>query len=175
MRGVRTVVAVIGALLLSACGGGDGAGTPADVATGPPRIAEPGPFTGECGHVTDAEIQSITTLSAPSDIFRNSVTCRWFYTGQSTDVTFVSYRGSPIERERAWEVLWGRQLDTIEIAGRSGFLSYTPDGVDSEVCVLALGLGDDFFEWSYRGRIAAPRASCDMIRRFAELTVERLR
>lgn len=162
------------ALLLSACGAGGSPDSPGARPNGPARVADPGPFTGECGHVTDDEIHSITTLSAPSDIFRNSVTCRWFYNTIRTDVTFTSYRGSPMERERAWEVLWGRELETVDIGGHSGFLSHNPDGDDREVCVLAVGLGDDFFEWSYRGHVLTPRASCDMIRRFAELTVQRL-
>lgn len=173
MRGVGFLVAAACALVVSACGAGADSGGSGEGPRGPVRIAEPGPFMGECGHVADDEIRSITGLSEPSNVFRNSVTCRWFYTGISTDVTFTSYRGSPIDRERAWEVLWGRGVESIEIAGHSGFLSHSPDGESREVCVLAVGLGDDFFEWSYRG-IGTDRASCDMIRQFAELTVQRL-
>ncbi|NNH72188.1 DUF3558 domain-containing protein [Nocardia uniformis] len=173
MRGFGLFVVSACALAVSACGTTADSRPSADVPSGPVRVAELGTFVGECGYVSDDEIHSVTGLSDPTMVFRNSVTCRWFYTGIETDVTFASYRGSPIDRERAWEVLWGRELESVEIAGHSGFLSYSPDGDAHEVCVLAVGLGDDFFEWAYRG-IGTQRASCAMIQRFAELTVQRL-
>ncbi|MBF6134604.1 DUF3558 domain-containing protein [Nocardia otitidiscaviarum] len=172
MRGVAVFLVGACALLAGACGSEDAREEAGD--RPPVRVAAPGPFTGECGHVTDAEIRSTTGLSEPSDIFRNSVTCRWFHTAQHTDVTFTSYRGSPIDRERAWEALWGRDIRSLTLADHPGFLSHSPDGPTREVCVLAVQLGDDFFEWSYRGVVTHPRASCDMVQHFADLTVRRM-
>ncbi|WP_040783679.1 DUF3558 domain-containing protein [Nocardia pneumoniae] len=139
-----------------------------------PKVVGLGPFVGECGHVTDDEVRTIGGLGQISGVFRNAVGCNWQSAGiGSSSITFASYRGSPIERERAWVTVEGRAPDPIEVAGRDGFAALDPSGL---VCDLAIQLGDDFFEWSTSfGRYSAASGNpCDRSRALAELTLQRL-
>ncbi|MGV9410125.1 DUF3558 domain-containing protein [Nocardia sp. NPDC003693] len=162
------------ALLLSACGGSD-----EDAPTGPlrppPKVATLGPFVGECGHLTDDEVRDIGGLGAISRVFKNSTGCNWQGGGiGSASVTFASYRGSPIDREKAWVASVGREPETIEVGGRKGFQALDPS---NRVCDLAIQLDDDFFEWSMSfGAFGSANQGnpCDRTRRMAELTVQRL-
>ncbi|MFE9578748.1 DUF3558 domain-containing protein [Nocardia sp. NPDC006044] len=167
------VTGTVFTLLLSACGSGgdsDNASTPLRP---PPKVATLGPFAGECGHVTDDEVRDLGGLGQVSQVLRNSVGCNWLSAGVgSIGVTFASYRGSPIAREKAWVSTQGRNPQTIDVGGRSGWQALDPSG---DVCDLAVQLGDDFFEWSMS---FPPYSShdnpCDRVRKMAELTVQRL-
>ncbi|ONM47112.1 DUF3558 domain-containing protein [Nocardia donostiensis] len=161
------------ALLLSACGGdGDSDSTDAPLRP-PPKVAALGPFVGECGHVTDEEVSRISGIGQIAQVFKNSVGCNWQAGGMSSpSVTFASYRGSPIEREKAWVSSVGRAPETIEVGGHTGFQALDPSG---SVCDLAVQLGDDFFEWSMSYGWFPPAGDpCDKTRELAELTVQRL-
>ncbi|MBF6211481.1 DUF3558 domain-containing protein [Nocardia puris] len=164
-------VAVVG--VVTACGS-SGDGSSGDVPLRPPpKVATLGPFVGECGNVTDDEVREIAGLQQLTTVFKNSVGCNYQSGGLvSPSVTFASYRGSPIERERAWVASVGREPDKIEVSGHSGFMALSPGG---QVCDLAVQLEDDFFEWSMSYGIYEPTGNaCDKMRRLAELTVERL-
>ena len=103
----------------------------------------------------------------------NSVGCQWQRAGAgSASVTFASYRGSPIDRERAWVTAQGRSPENIQVAGRPGFKDVSPDGT---ICDLAVQLDDDFFEWStYTGLLGSRGGDpCAKNRTLAELTVQR--
>lgn len=160
-------------LTLSACGSGGGDGAGEAPLRPPPKVATLGPFVGECGNVTDDEVREIAGLQQLTTVFKNSVGCNYQSGGLvSPSVTFASYRGSPIERERAWVASVGREPDKIEVSGHSGFMALSPGG---QVCDLAVQLEDDFFEWSMSYGIYEPTGNaCDKMRRLAELTVERL-
>ncbi|QLY32373.1 DUF3558 domain-containing protein [Nocardia huaxiensis] len=161
------------ALLLSACGGnGDGDDSPTGVRT-PPKVATLGPFVGECGHVTDDEIRQISGVSGSLQVYRNSVGCHWKASGSSAEVTFASYRGSPLAREQAWESLQGRNPEAITVAGKPGFQAYAIS-LGGELCDFAVQLDDDFFEWSFAGPVPAGQTACTVSRQFAELTMQRL-
>ncbi|MGW0245657.1 DUF3558 domain-containing protein [Nocardia goodfellowii] len=170
MRTKSTVV--IGALLavsLTACGGpGD-----SEVSTGPlrppPRVAALGPFVGECGHVGDDEVLRTAGLGSVRYGFKNATGCNW-QGASGTSVTFASYRGSPIDRERAWVASVGREPEAIEVGGHKGFAAFDPSGV----CDLAVQLDDDFFEWSVLYGQFRSGNPCDPARALAELTVQRL-
>lgn len=161
-------------LLLSACGG-KGEEAPSGPLRPPPKVATLGPFVGECGHLTDDEVRDIGGLGTISRVFKNSVGCNWQGGGLgSASVTFASYRGSPIDREKAWVASVGREPATIDVGGRKGFQALDPRG---SVCDLAIQLDDDFFEWSMSfGAFAAANQGnpCDRTRKMAELTVQRL-
>ncbi|MEU7764107.1 DUF3558 domain-containing protein [Nocardia sp. NPDC049190] len=162
------------ALLLAACGSGDGSDDTATPLRPPPKVATLGPFVGECGHVTDDEVRDLAGLGQISQALKNSVSCNWQSAGAgSTSVTFASYRGSPIAREKAWVTTQGRNPETIDVGGRVGFQALEPTG---EVCDLAVQLDDDFFEWSMAFDRFTTRDSnpCDRVRKLAELTVQRL-
>ncbi|MFE3192035.1 DUF3558 domain-containing protein [Nocardia sp. NPDC059240] len=162
-------------LLLSACGGKKDSND--DPSFRPPqKVATLGPFVGECGHLTDDEVRDLGGLSSLTTVFKNSVGCNWQAGGiSSSSVTFASYRGSPIDREKAWVASVGRTPDTIDVGGRKGFQALDPSNA---VCDLAVQLDDDFFEWSISygvfnsgGNLGNP---CDRTRKMAELTVQRL-
>ncbi|WP_282781399.1 MULTISPECIES: DUF3558 domain-containing protein [unclassified Nocardia] len=162
------------ALLLSACGGKQESDTPTGLRP-PPRVATLGPFVGECGHVTDDEVRDIGALGAVTRVFKNSVGCNWQGGGVGgASVTFASYRGSPIDREKAWVASVGRDPETIEVGGKTGFQALDPS---NRVCDLAVQLDDDFFEWSISYGLFGSEGlgnPCDRSRRLAELTVQRL-
>ncbi|WP_406266647.1 DUF3558 domain-containing protein [Nocardia sp. NBC_00881] len=165
--------AAVLALMLTACGsGGDTDDTQTSLRP-PPKVATLGPFVGECGHVTDDEVRDIAGLGQISQVLKNSVGCNWQSAGTgSSSVTFASYRGSPIEREKAWVSTQGRNPQTIEVGGRTGFQALEPSG---QVCDLAVRLDDDFFEWSMSfGLFGANGNPCDRMHKLAELTVQRL-
>lgn len=160
------------ALLLSACGGKNESDTPT-VLRPPPKVATLGPFVGECGHVTDDEVRDIGGLGAVARVFKNSVGCNWQGT-TSSSVTFASYRGSPIDREKAWVASVGRDPQTIDVGGKQGFEALDPS---NRVCDLAIQLDDDFFEWSMSYGVFGSDGlgnPCDRTRKLAELTVQRL-
>ncbi|MFI9510546.1 DUF3558 domain-containing protein [Nocardia sp. NPDC052566] len=161
------------ALMLSACGsGGDSDSTSAPLRP-PPKVASLGPFVGECGHVKDDEVRDLAGLPQVSQVFKNSTGCNWQSAGfGSASVTFASYRGSPIAREKAWVSTQGRNPQDIEVGGRKGFQALEPNG---QVCDLAVQLDDDFFEWSMTfGVFGSTGNPCDRMRKLAELTVQRL-
>ncbi|WP_024802066.1 DUF3558 domain-containing protein [Nocardia sp. BMG51109] len=161
--------------LLTACGSGDDSDAPSPAVRPPMKVAALGPFTGECGSVTDDEVRDLGQLPQISRAFKNSVSCNWQSAGTtSPSVTFASYRGSPIERERAWVTAQGRNPERIEIAGHPGFQDATATG---DICDLAVQLGDDFFEWSTStGIFGQPGGDpCVKNRKLAELTVQRLK
>ncbi|MFE3023925.1 DUF3558 domain-containing protein [Nocardia tengchongensis] len=175
MRMASAIVAgSVLALLLSACGGTkDSEDSPG--LRPPPKVATLGPFVGECGHLTDDEVRDLGGLGTITNVFKNSTGCNWQAGGiSSSSVTFASYRGSPIDREKAWVASVGRTPDTIEVGGRKGFQALDPSNA---VCDLAVQLDDDFFEWSISygafssGNLGNP---CDRTRKMAELTVQRL-
>ncbi|RJO76480.1 DUF3558 domain-containing protein [Nocardia panacis] len=172
---IQSAIALAATLVvaLSACGSDSGDSTNAPIR--PPRkVAALGPFVGECGHVTDDEVRATAGVPQISQVRRNSVGCNWQSAGLgSPSVTFASYRGSPIARERAWVTTQGRSPETIEVAGRQGFQALEPTGT---VCDLAVQLDDDFFEWSMQtGRTTGRVSPCDLMRKLAELTVQRLK
>lgn len=161
-------------LLVAGCGSG-GDSDPADTPLRPPpKVATLGPFVGECGNVSDDEVREIAGLGSISQVLKNSVGCNWQSAGLSSpSVTFASYRGSPIEREKAWVSAQGRNPTSIEVAGKPGFQALEPSG---SVCDLAVQLDDDFFEWSMSyGLFTTEGNPCDRMRRLAELTVQRLK
>ncbi len=138
------------------------------------KVAEPGPFPGECGRVSDDEVKTNGGLLQISAVFRNAVGCHWQSAGlDSAQVTFASYRGSPIDRERAWVESKDRTVETITVSGRTGFRSFG-QGYAGTTCDLAVGLGDDFFEWSTFGRPQAGSEPCAGARALAELTLARM-
>ncbi|MEC3919477.1 DUF3558 domain-containing protein [Nocardia sp. CDC160] len=175
MRMASAIVAGLSlALLLSACGGKSDSNDQPGFRP-PQKVATLGPFVGECGHLTDDEVRDLGGLGTLTTVFKNSTGCNWQAGGiSSSSVTFASYRGSPIDREKAWVASVGRTPDTIEVGGKQGFQALDPSNA---VCDLAVQLDDDFFEWSISygvfggGNLGNP---CDRTRKMAELTVQRL-
>ncbi|MFD3505843.1 DUF3558 domain-containing protein [Nocardia sp. NPDC058666] len=161
-------------VMLTSCGSGGDSDTPTGPRRPPPKVASLGPFVGECGHVTDDEVRTLAGLSQIARVFKNATGCNWEAAGMSPpSITFASYRGSPIAREKAWVSSVGREPETIDVAGRPGFMALDPGGT---VCDLAVQLDDDFFEWSMStGLFALGGNPCDRTRKLAELTVGRLR
>ncbi len=176
MRRISAAIVTGAALatLVTACGSEKNKMDDAPVRP-PMKVAALGPFVGECGNVTDDEVRDLGGLGQITQAFKNSVGCN--YQGGGIDgptVTFASYRGSPIERERAWVTAQGRNPESIEVGGHKGFQDADPQGL---ICDFAVQLGDDFFEWStFAGSFALPNANpCDKNRKLAELTVQRLK
>ena len=139
-----------------------------------PKVAALGPFVGECGHVTDDEVREIGGLGQVTQAYKNAVGCNWQAGGLAgASITFAAYRGSPMEREKAWVTTHGRPPEPITVRGRTGFAALDPTG---RICDLAVQLDDDFFEWStsFGSFGAASGNPCDRSRALAELTVDRL-
>lgn len=169
------VTGTVFALLLSACGSGGDSDSQSTPLRPPPKVATLGPFVGECGHVTDDEVRDVTGIGQIALVLKNSVGCNWQTAGLgSPTVTFASYRGSPIAREKAWVSTQGRNPQTIDVGGRAGWQALEPD---ARICDLAVQLDDDFFEWSMSFGLFAPPAGnpCDLMHKLAELTVQRLK
>ncbi|MGS2806931.1 DUF3558 domain-containing protein [Nocardia sp. MW-W600-9] len=160
-------------VVLTSCGSGGDSDTPTGPMRPPPKVASLGPFVGECGHVTDDEVRTLAGLGQLSRVYKNATGCNWQAAGLSSpSVTFASYRGSPIEREKAWVSNVGRNPQTIDVGGRTGFQALD---ADAGICDLAVQLEDDFFEWSTSsGAFATAGNPCDKARKLAELTVGRL-
>ncbi|MFB7876402.1 DUF3558 domain-containing protein [Nocardia sp. NPDC056064] len=161
------------AVVLTSCGSGGDSDAPTGSMRPPPKVASLGPFVGECGHVTDAEVRDLAGLGTISQVFKNSTGCSYQGSGiAGPSVTFASYRGSPIDREKAWVSNVGRPPETIDVGGRPGFQALSPEG---DICDLAIQLDDDFFEWSTNNGVFAVGGNpCDKARKLAELTVGRL-
>jgi hypothetical protein len=161
------------AMTLSACGSDGDSDSSNTQLRPPPKVATLGPFVGECGHVTEQEVRDLAGLNQLARVYRNSVGCNFQSAGiASPSVTFASYRGSPIDREKAWVSNVGRAPETIDVGGRKGFQALDPSG---SVCDLAVQLDDDFFEWSMSyGLFTQQGNPCDRTRKLAELTVQRL-
>ncbi|MBW0273383.1 hypothetical protein ATM97_25205 [Nocardia sp. MH4] len=173
MRFKPAVAIGLACVALAACGSG-GSDDSSGSSRTPPKVAALGPFVGECGHVGDDEVRSIAGLPQVSAVFRNAVGCNWQSAGiDSSVVTFASYRGSPIDRERAWVQSKDRVVESVTVQGRTGFQSYGTS-YGATTCDFAIGLGDDFFEWSTYGYTAPGRGPCDAARQLAELTLGRL-
>ncbi|CCQ15320.1 putative lipoprotein LprB [Rhodococcus sp. AW25M09] len=167
----RVVLAITAvAALVAGCGGGENDAASSEEVTTTTTAYEPGPFFGECGSITDAEVQSAFGAGPFGQITRNSVGCQWETVGfGGPGVSFSWYRGSPIGRERAGSELIGRPADDIEIDGNPGF-----EAEQGTLCELGVQFGDDFFHWSitYSDGPAA-RPPCDVANELAKLTVER--
>ncbi|KAF0848854.1 DUF3558 domain-containing protein [Nocardia caishijiensis] len=161
------------AVVLSSCGSGGDSDSPVGPNRPPPKVASLGPFVGECGHVTDDEVRRLAGLTEISRVYKNATGCNWESGGLfAPSVTFASYRGSPIDRERAWVSSVGRNPEPIDVGGRPGFRALDPEGI----CDFAVQLDDDFFEWSISdGGFATALDQCDRARKLAELTLGRLR
>lgn len=160
-------------LLLAGCGG---AGSEERASGDAPAstAGDSGPFFGECGSVTDAEVAKAFGVPGFGTVVRNSVGCEWQLSAQdgqgSPHVSFSWYRGSPIGRERAGSELIGRPATDVEIGGNPGFVA----SLSSRLCELGVQFGDDFVHWSIAYVDAAPTADpCRAAQQLAELTVER--
>ncbi|RMI30948.1 DUF3558 domain-containing protein [Nocardia stercoris] len=174
MRLMAAIVSGTAVVVLSAGCGSQGSTDNQPAVKPPLKVATLGPFVGECGHVTDDEVKTVGGLGAITGSFKNSVGCNWSGGGlDGPTVTFASYRGSPIGREKAWVTSEGRNPENIEVAGKPGFKDASENGM---VCDLAVQLGDDFFEWSTSAGIfgAAHADPCARNLALATLTVQRL-
>ncbi|WP_063131174.1 DUF3558 domain-containing protein [Nocardia fusca] len=163
------VLGLTAAFALTGCGSDQGAGDDEGPRGPAPKVAALGPFVGECGHVTDNEVRDLGGLGQIVQSFKNGVGCNWQGSGGNS-ITFASYRGSPLEREKAWVTTHGRPPEPITVGGRNGFAALDPTG---RICDLAVQLDDDFFEWS-TARSIAGGDPCERSRALAELTIERL-
>ena len=164
------MVAAATAVLIAGCGGAEDDAASTEDAAPTSAAYEPGPFFGECGSITDAEVQSAFGAGPFGQITRNSVGCQWETVGfGGPGVSFSWYRGSPIGRERAGSELIGRPAKDIEIDGNPGF-----EAERGTLCEIGVQFGDDFFHWSitYSDQPAA-RPPCDVGNELAQLTVER--
>ncbi|MDO3650148.1 DUF3558 domain-containing protein [Nocardia mangyaensis] len=172
MRFKPAVAIGLACVALAACSSSDSEGS--GPLRSPPKVAALGPFVGECGHVSDDEVRSIAGLPQVSAVFRNAVGCNWQSAGVGSPVvTFASYRGSPIDRERAWVESKDRVVESVTVQGHSGFQSYGTS-YSGTTCDFAVRLDDDFFEWSTFGFTAMGRGPCDAALQLAELTLERM-
>ncbi|RMB72428.1 DUF3558 domain-containing protein [Rhodococcus sp. SBT000017] len=164
------MVAAATAVLIAGCGGAEDDAASTEDAAPTSAAYEPGPFFGECGSVTDAEVQSAFAAGPFGQVTRNSVGCQWETVGfGGPGVSFSWYRGSPIGRERAGSELIGRPAKDIEIDGNPGF-----EAEQDTLCEIGVQFGDDFFHWSITYSFGpAARPPCDVGNELATLTVER--
>ncbi|MFD6858885.1 DUF3558 domain-containing protein [Rhodococcus sp. NPDC060090] len=139
------------------------------------QVTEPGPFFGECGSISDDEVQAAFALGEFSAVTRNSVGCEWETYVGGPSVSFSWYRGSPIGRERAGSDLIGRPAVDVEIGGHPGFMGSAQNELGQTVlCEIGVDFGGDFIHWSVTYANFTPTAdSCAVARDLAELSVER--
>lgn len=172
MRRLAPVV-IAAAVSIAGCGGASDTGsenTGASENTGSSEVYEPGPFFGECGSVTDAEVESAFAAGPFTQVTRNSVGCQWETVGfGGPGVSFSWYRGSPIGRERAGSELIGRPAKDIAVDGNPGF-----EAEQGGLCEIGVQFGADFIHWSitYSDRPVV-RPPCEVGNELVELTVER--
>lgn len=170
---MRASAGVVAVLVLAGCGGGGEAddATAAPTTPAAPTVAEPGPFFGECGNVTDEEVRAAFAMPALPVVTRNSVGCVWEVGDPfGPSVSFSWYRGSPIGREAAGSGLIGRPPETIEIDGHTGFRG----SLGNQLCEIGVQYGDNFFHWSVTYADVPPTANaCDVAKQLAQLTAER--
>ncbi|NLG55176.1 MAG: DUF3558 domain-containing protein [Rhodococcus sp.] len=173
--GVPIAAALAAAVLLTSCGsddaGDDGSSPAPGSGSGAFEPTDPGPFLGECGSVTDAEVAEQFGMPIAL-ITRNSVGCEWEVGGiGGPSVTFSWYRGSPIGRERAGSELIGRPAKDIAIDGNPGFVA-AASGV---LCELGVQFGGDFAHWSVMYGDAHPvNDPCAVAQSLAETSVSRM-
>lgn len=134
--------------------------------SGTPTVARetggPGPFLGECGGLTTAEV--LNKIGAAMQTINNASVCEWVGMGGAS---FNWYRNSPIGRETANMKSSGALLTPVAFSGYRGILA---DRSDSGICEIVVKLADDFIEWSVNG--PSPEL-CETAKEFARLTVER--
>ena len=158
-------------LALAACGDDNGSDTPEPAVRTTEKASPIGPFFGECGSVSDAEVSDAFGVSSFGSITKNSVGCVWEVGSSSgPSVSFSWYRGSPIEREAAGSDLIGRPPEWIEIDGQRAFVGSIPD----ELCEIGVQYGDDFFHWSVTVGFSSGFAdTCEVAMKLAQLTASR--
>lgn len=139
------------------------------------QVTEPGPFFGECGSISDDEVEAAFALGEFSTVTRNSVGCEWETYVGGPSVSFSWYRGSPIGRERAGSDLIGRPAVDVEVGGHPGFMGSAQNELGQTVlCEIGVDFGGDFIHWSVTYANFTPTAdSCAVARDLAELSVER--
>ncbi|WP_206486723.1 DUF3558 domain-containing protein [Rhodococcus sp. KRD162] len=170
MKRVAVVITAVAALVAGCGGEGDTASSSAATDTTTTAAYEPGPFFGECGSISDAEVQSAFGVGPFGQITRNSVGCQWETVGFSGPrISFSWYRGSPIGRERAGSELIGRPAKDIAIDGNPGF-----EAEQGPLCEIGVQFGDDFIHWSITySDSPVVRPPCEVANELAKLTVER--
>ncbi|MFT4125029.1 MAG: DUF3558 family protein [Gordonia sp. (in: high G+C Gram-positive bacteria)] len=177
-RGTVGLVALAGLVAtLVACSSDDASTAATRNTPQAPGAAGAGPFFGECGGLTTAEVIRITTFGNLTNTINNPSVCEWNSgIGRTGAVaSFNWYRGSPIGRERGTEQLSRDSVEDIDINGHSGFIA-----ADETICEIAIEFGADFFEWSVSagrglaGSVSRSReAICDSARELSRLSIER--
>ena len=158
-------------LAVVGCGGDDDSDSPEPSARPTQKVSPIGPFFGECGSVTDAEVGDAFGVASFGSVTKNSVGCVW-EVGSSVgpSVSFSWYRGSPIEREATGSDRIGRPPEWIEIDGQRAFVGSIPD----QLCEIGVQYGDDFFHWSVTVGLNEGFAdTCEVAMKLAELTASR--
>ncbi|MFE5704056.1 DUF3558 domain-containing protein [Rhodococcus sp. ACS1] len=166
---VRATCLLAATVVLAGCGSGGGSDT--DPASAPTTsvAVQPGPFVGECGSLTDAEVYERARIAGLTPVSRNGIKCRWEADGGERYVMFTWYRGSPIDRERSVAKGIGHEVHDLEIAGHRGFSSQNVG-----FCEVALGTGSDFVHWLVRyGTGSAPSDPCEAPTALGRLTLEK--
>lgn len=162
---------------VTACGSDD-APPAGDDAPAAGAAAEPGPFFGVCGGLTDDEVLAAFGVPAFAVVTRNSVGCEWEVTGPTgPSVSFSWYRGSPIGRERMGSEMIGRPAADIEIDGQPGFTAQALNALGQPIlCENALQYGSDFVHFSVTYADSPPTADpCVVATSLLELVAERAR
>ena len=173
--GVIALLAVLVLLLAGCSDSGDddsGSGTPTTASA-----AGSGPFFGECGGVSTAEVSQIVDTQGLTNVTNNSSGCEWVTSADQLgpQFSFNWYRGSPIGRERATEQLSRESTTDLTIDGHTGFIASSPG-----ICEIGIAFGSDFFEWSVSYGVTASGESdrsteqvCDAAKKLSTTTIER--
>jgi ribosome-associated heat shock protein Hsp15 len=174
---VAIVAVVIAAVALLAGCSDSGDGGSASASSSAATAAGTGPFFGECGGVTTAEVSQIVGIAGLTNTTNNSSGCEWVTSADQLgpQFSFNWYRGSPIGRERATEQLSRESVSDLTINGAKGFIAS-----DVGICEIGMEFGGDFFEWSVSYGLPAPGVAqrstdqvCGAAKQLSTMSIER--
>ncbi|MCU1646286.1 MAG: hypothetical protein JWN03_6561 [Nocardia sp.] len=158
-------MALLAALLLSACGT-QHRDTPAAAPAGSkPQVAAPSVDVGLCGSADAAQVGTQSGLGAVTLVSSDALLCRW-EAQDGSSVTFRWFRGSPIDQYHSDTATSGKR-DGIDIGGRPGYSWRT-----AHSCEVAVPTGDaDFIAWTVDSTAGTPDAACVAVDRLASTTL----
>ncbi|MFB7721366.1 DUF3558 family protein [Nocardia sp. NPDC056100] len=157
-------LALLAALVLSACGASD-SGTPAAAPSSTPHEITPALDVGLCGSADANQVGALSGFGAVTLISSDPLLCRW-ETSDGSSIAFRWFRNSPIGEYRS-EAGASAGRAGIDIVGRAGFSWQA-----AHACEAAVQTGDtDFISWTVDSVAVTGANACAAADRLASATL----
>ena len=160
------------AVLAAGCGGVEHRGATETPAATPDN----GFHSGECNHITDADIAKAVGSATFTKVVDSDAGCFWQENtmlgsfGAGMGISTWWYRGSDMDTERTLEQQAGRTLTELSVDNNSGFKAF-----DGNACSIYVAKGRDVITWSIQTMNPAMLPDlCTITGQLAELSQERM-